>query len=90
MMKHPLLNPESTHYSMADGVEAVTRLEEMYTYEELAVWAKITAMKYRLRIGHKDDPLKEVKKIQTYEAYYQYLNDPQVEVVSQDIGEGLT
>jgi len=72
---HPLLNPESKHYSMVDGVEAICRMEQLYTTEELMVWAKMTAMKYRLRIGNKDDVLKEAKKIETYEAYYKYLED---------------
>jgi len=48
-MKHPLLNPESTHYQMVDGVEAIERLEEMFTSEERMIWAKITAMKYKNR-----------------------------------------
>ena len=72
-MTHPLLNPDSKHYHMVDGIEAVARLEQMYTSEELAIWAKITAMKYRLRIGNKDDVEKEATKISTYEAYYRYL-----------------
>ena len=70
---HPLLNPDSKHYSMVDGVEAISRMEDMYSVEELAIWAKITAMKYRLRIGNKDNVLKEAKKIETYESYYKYL-----------------
>lgn len=74
-MSHPLLNPESTHYQMVDGVEAIERLEQMYTKEELATWAKITAMKYRLRIANKDDINKEAVKINGYEAYYTYLTD---------------
>ncbi len=72
---HPLLNPDSTHYQMVDGVEAIARLEQMYSKEELAIWAKITSMKYRLRIGNKDDVLKEAVKIETYEAYYKYLEE---------------
>ena len=71
--KHPLLNPDSKHYSMVDNVEAIVRMEQMYSTEELMVWANITAMKYRLRIGNKDDVVKEAKKIETYEAYYTYL-----------------
>lgn len=71
--QHPLLNPDSPHYSMVDGIESIERMEQMYTVEELMVWAKITAMKYRLRIGKKDDVSKESKKIETYEAYYSYL-----------------
>ena len=70
---HPLLNPESKHYSMVDDVEAIERMEQMYSKEDLMVWAKCTAMKYRLRIGNKDDVTKEAKKIETYEAYYEYL-----------------
>ncbi len=73
-MKHPLINEDSSsHYLMADGVEAIERLEMMFTQEELMAWAKITAMKYRLRIGHKDAPEKEVKKIKTYEDYHAFL-----------------
>ncbi len=71
---HPLLNPDSKHYSMFDGIEAIERMEQMFDREELMAWAKISAMKYRLRIGAKDDPLKEVEKIRTYEAYYRYLD----------------
>lgn len=72
---HPLLNPNSTHYQMVDGVEAIERMEQMYSTEELMIWAKMTAMKYRLRIGKKDDVTKESIKIDTYEAYYTYLKD---------------
>lgn len=71
---HPLLNPDSKHYSMVDDVEAIVRMEQMYSTEELMVWAKITSMKYRLRIGNKDDVLKEAKKLLGYEAYYKYLD----------------
>ena len=72
---HPLLNPDSPHYKMVDGVEAIERMEQMYSTEDLMGWAKISAMKYRLRIGNKDDVLKEAVKIAGYEAYYKYLED---------------
>ena len=72
-MNHPLKNPESKHYQMIDGIEAVERLEQMYSKEELAVWAKISAMKYRLRIANKDAVEKEATKIRGFEAYYKYL-----------------
>ena len=70
---HPLLNPESKHYSMVDGTEAIEHMEMMFSTVELMHWAKLTAMKYRLRIGNKDDVLKEAEKIKTYEDYYKYL-----------------
>lgn len=71
---HPLLNPDSPHYKMVDDVEAIERMEQMYSTEELMIWAKITSMKYRLRIGNKDDVLKEARKLLGYEAYYKYLD----------------
>lgn len=77
---HPLKNPESRHYDMVDGIEAVDRLEQMYSKEDLMAWAKISAMKYRLRIGHKDDVAKEAKKIATFEAYFKYLKEMSDEV----------
>ena len=73
-MKHPLLNPDSKHYEMIGGVQAIELLEAMYTVDELMAWAKLNAMKYRLRIGDKDDPEKEIAKIKTYEAYWRYLD----------------
>jgi len=76
--EHPLLNPESTHYAMVDGIEAISRMEQMYTVEELMVWSKISAMKYRLRIGHKDHTEKESNKIKTFENYYTYLSEHKV------------
>ena len=72
-MKHPLLNPDSPHYLMVDGVEAIERMEQMYGTLELMNWSKLTAMKYRLRIGKKDSVESDAKKIATYEAYYEYL-----------------
>ena len=73
MNNHPLKNPDSKHYQMVDGVEAVERLEQMYSKEELAVLAKISAMKYRLRIANKDAVEKEAIKIKSFESYYKYL-----------------
>ena len=77
--KHPLLNPESKHYQMIDGVEAITRMEQMYDTIDLMAWCKISAMEHRLRIANKDDPIKEIVKIQGFEAYYKYLEDKIVE-----------
>ncbi len=72
---HPLLNPASPHYSMVDGFEAIERMEQMYTTEQLMSWSIITAMKYRLRIGKKDSVEGDAVKILGYEAYYQYLQN---------------
>ena len=79
---HPLLNPESAHYKMVDGIEAIERLEEMYSTEDLKAWAKISAMKYALRCGSKNIHgdldkaiLSDAHKRISFEAYYRYLED---------------
>jgi len=72
--EHPLINGDSPHYQMVDGVESVLLMESMFTTEELMAWAKITSYKYRFRIGKKDDNSKDIKKMQTYEAYYKALS----------------
>jgi len=75
-MKHPLINPNSKHYAMFDGVEAIERLEHLFSVEELKAWAKINAFKYRLRVGHKGesaDWMLDIQKIKTFEDYYKYL-----------------
>jgi len=73
--KHPLVNEDSPHYKMLGGVQSIHLMEEIFTTEELMAWAKITAFKYRMRIGKKDDPTMEVKKIKTFEEYYEYLEN---------------
>lgn len=72
---HPLLNADSSHYEMVGGMEAIEIMESIFTIDELKAWAKLTAMKYRLRIGKQDDPSKEIKKIKTFEDYYLYLDN---------------
>ncbi len=75
--QNPLINPESSYYSMFDGVEAIDRLEDMFTIKEMMIWAKITSFKYRLRVGKKTqvDSQSDIKKILTYEDYYCYLKE---------------
>lgn len=73
LTKHPLKNPESKHYQLWDEMESIEVLESIMTQNELIGWCKGNILKYRLRIGHKDDPLKEIQKIMTYENYLKYL-----------------
>lgn len=76
-MTHPLINSDSRHYQMVDGVESISLMESMFTIEEMMIWAKITSYKYRFRLGKKDDDLKDIKKMKTYEDYYRWLADKQ-------------
>lgn len=70
---HPLLNTESSHYALLGGIEAIEVLEAMFSKEELMAWAKLNWFKYKLRLGQKDAIEKELKKMETYAAYYEYL-----------------
>ena len=72
---HPLLNPDSKHYNMFDGLESIEVLESVMTTIELMAWCRGNIYKYRLRLGNKDNVESEIKKIRTYEAYYKYLKD---------------
>jgi len=80
--EHPLLNSESNHYKMFDGIEAIEALEAIMTKTELMAWCRGNVYKYRLRIASKKQGgsiekgiLSDAKKIATYEAYYKYLKE---------------
>ena len=78
-MTHPLINEDSRHYAMLGGKESIELMEQMFTTDELMAWAKLSAMKYRLRIGKKDNPKGELTKIKTFENYYKYLEEKQLQ-----------
>lgn len=55
-------------------VEPILVMYKMFTKEEMIGFLKGNILKYRLRLGHKDDIQKEMDKIKRYE---QWLNDIQ-------------
>lgn len=71
--KHPLLNPDSKHYELL-GDESIVQFEKLFTKDELRIWAKITYYKYMFRLGRKDDVQQELRKMQTYDDYFHYLD----------------
>ena len=56
------------HYLEA-VVEPIKVMEKMFTKEELKGFIKGNILKYRLRMGHKDDIQKEMDKIRVYEQW---------------------
>jgi hypothetical protein len=76
--EHPLVNNDSKHYEMIGGFQAIEIMEKMFSKQELMAWAKITSYKYRFRLGKKDDNEKDIKKMKTYEQYYEYLKKQEV------------
>lgn len=56
------------HYLEA-VVEPIKVMEKLFTKEELKGFIKGNILKYRLRMGHKDDMQKEMDKIRVYEQW---------------------
>ena len=77
--KHPLKNEASKHYEMWKNMEVIELIEHVLTKEELIGACKFNILKYRLRIGNKDDSSKELAKIKDYENYLKFLENSNVE-----------
>ena len=56
------------HY-LESVVEPIKVMEKLFTEEELKGFIKGNILKYRLRMGHKDDIQKEMDKIRVYEQW---------------------
>lgn len=59
---------DNKHYLEA-VVEPIKVMEKLFTKEELKGFIKGNILKYRLRMGHKDDIQKEMDKICVYEQW---------------------
>jgi len=74
-MKHPLINPDSSHYD-STAKSAIEEFEETYSIEELLAWSKLTKAKY-------DHPARAAKgqvesdkrKSETFSNYMKLLNE---------------
>lgn len=71
--KHPLKNKYSKHYELWKDLEVIELIEKVLTKEELIGACKFNILKYRLRIGNKDETGKELQKIKDYENYLKFL-----------------
>ena len=60
-------NPNSKHYELWENFEAIDVIKLVLTEEEYRGFLKGNILKYRLRVGKKDDVLKEIEKIKDYE-----------------------
>lgn len=57
-----------SHYKTS-VLEPILVMQKMFTHEEFVGFLKGNILKYRLRLGHKDDIQKEMDKIQRYEQW---------------------
>ena len=78
-LTHPLKNKASKHYELWNDLEVIELIEKVLTKEELIGACKFNILKYRLRIGNKDDAVKELQKIKDYENYLKFLESNNVE-----------
>ncbi len=75
---HPLLDEDehgnklNDHYDAGEE-PAILRLEKEEDINSLIAWSRITAKKYLLRLGYKDDEEKELKKHAAYKRYNEML-----------------
>ena len=62
------VDKHDNHY-LESVVEPIKVMEKLFTKEELKGFIKGNILKYRLRMGHKDDIQKEMDKIRVYEQW---------------------
>ena len=60
-------NPNSKHYELWENFEAIDIIKLVLTDEEYKGFLKGNILKYRLRVGKKDDVSKEIEKIKDYQ-----------------------
>ena len=56
---------EATHYQVG-RIQPIEVMQDVMTPEQLKGFLRGNIMKYALRLGHKDDELKEAEKIKAY------------------------
>lgn len=76
--QEPLSNYDSTgsasHYDQ-DRINTIRMIEAVWGTLATRNFCEITAFKYRMRIGRKDDPVLELVKMKWYETMAGYLSD---------------
>ena len=85
--KHPLKNEASKHYELWKDLEVIELIEKVLTKEELIGACKFNILKYRLRVGNKDETGKELQKIKDYENYLKFLEGEMYELANEIVRE---
>lgn len=66
--RNKVKNPNSTHYELWNGFEAIDVIKLSLTPEEYRGFLKGNILKYQLRLGKKDNVDKEIVKIKDYQS----------------------
>lgn len=67
MLHNSCKNPNSKHYELWNDFESIDAIENILTFDEYVGFLKGNILKYQLRLGKKDDVLKEKQKIKDYQ-----------------------
>ena len=89
-MQHPLMNPESKHYDSSNREPAVIEMEKQLTVCEMIGACKFNIHKYTYRKGLKGQKESDLKKIDTYKAYLEYLEDLKDRMKKNHMGASFT
>ena len=65
-MENKAKNPQSTHYELWNGFEAIDVLKNSLTEDEYKGFLKGNILKYQLRLGKKDCIESDMEKIEDY------------------------
>tara|TARA_R110000765_G_scaffold166635_4_gene271532 strand:+ start:586 stop:819 length:234 start_codon:yes stop_codon:yes gene_type:complete len=57
---------ENKHHLLWDGMQSIDVMKLILSKEEYTGFLKGQIVKYQLRLGKKDDPTKEIRKIKDY------------------------
>ncbi len=74
-MKHPLLNPESAASYDREGEIAIEVFETKFTLLEALAWCKGNIFKYEWRKDAKGEKESDKKKLETFRAYEELLEE---------------
>jgi len=65
-----------SHYNQYP-IETIDMMERIFGLEATELWCVMTAFKYRMRLGHKDDTQQDMEKEQWYLHRADYIRDKQ-------------
>ena len=85
-MKHPLLNPDSTHYDNDGEMPDIHTLESIMTISALISWCTGNIYKYQMRLNKKGQAESDMVKIATFNAYKLFLTGlPEHNSIARDV-----
>lgn len=83
-MRHPLLNPNSTHYHKKEQKSAIELLEQELSLAECIGYAKGNIIKYRYRLETKGQKESDLTKLESYIKYLSWLIGLDIQMINDN------